>query len=292
MSETPVTIIIPAYNEEKAIAGVIQKLRAARPRDEIIVVDDASTDRTAELAQNSGARTLRHRFNLGYGGALKTGIRHASHPIVVFFDADNQHEPADIQNLLVELGSYDMAVGARPKGSGALYRRSGKWILHRAANYLVGHSIPDLNSGLRALPRDLAMQFLHLLPNGFSFTTTITLALIRSGYQVAYVPIQIQERIGKSTLSLKDFFRTLFLIVRMMTLFAPLKIFLPAACLLFLFALPSLVWDLVHRNITDTTVLLWLMTLLIFLFGLLADTVALMARRDLRTSSDPPLKEG
>jgi glycosyltransferase involved in cell wall biosynthesis len=286
MSTTPISIIIPAYNEAKAIGPVVERLKKDRSNDEILVIDDASTDQTAQLAEVAGARVIRHQFNLGYGGALKTGIRHAKHETLMFFDADDQHDAKDIQPIVDALKTSDMAVGARPKGSGALYRRSGKWILHKVANYLVGHQIPDLNSGLRAIKRELGFQFLHLLPNGFSFTTTITLAMLRSGYQVAYVPIQIKERIGKSTLSLKDFFRTLFLIIRMITLFAPLKIYIPTSCILLLVGGPSLIYDIFHHNITDTTVLLWMMAVVIFFFGLLADMVALVSRRDVIHPTD------
>ncbi len=292
MSLSPVTIIIPAYNEEKSIAEVVERVRRARPRDEVLVVDDGSSDSTAILAEKAGARVVRHSYNLGYGGALKTGIRHATHPILMFFDADDQHDPADIETIVGALAESDMAVGARPKGSGALYRRSGKWFLNRVANYLVGRVIPDLNSGLRAIKREYAFQFLHLLPNSFSFTTTITLAMIRSGYQVAYVPIQVKERVGKSTVSLVDFFRTLFLIVRMLTLFAPLKIYLPASAFLVALGIPSLIYDIYRRNITDTTVLLLLMSVLIFFFGLLADMVALVTRRDISHPTDKSLEEG
>jgi hypothetical protein len=154
------------------------------------------------------------------------------------------------------------------------------------ANYLVGRKIPDLNSGLRAIRRSLALQFTHLFPNGFSLSTTLTLALYRSGYRISFVPIEVEKRVGKSTVSPKDFFKTLFLILRMITLFAPLRIFLPICGLLLLIAVPSLLWDLWHRNITDTTVLIWLMTLLIFLFGLIADTLALVSRKDFRNLPD------
>lgn len=292
MTTSPfISILIPAYNEEKSITGVIERLKADRPGDEILVIDDASQDKTANRAEAAGARVIRHQFNLGYGGALKTGIRHARHEILMFFDADDQHDPKYINPIVAALESSDMAVGARPKGSGSLHRRSGKWILGRVANYLVGQPIPDLNSGLRAIRKNLALQFHHLLPNSFSLTTTLTLALLRSGYQVAYVPIDVRERIGKSTVSLKDFFRTLFLIVRMITLFAPLKIFMPSSAILLGVGIPFLIYDLIHRNITDTTVLLWLMAMVIFLFGLLADTISLVSRKDFRNISDELTKE-
>ncbi len=292
MSASPITIVVPAFNEEKSIAQVVRRLKEVRPHDEILVVDDASTDQTARLAEGAGARVVRHQYNLGYGGALKTGIRHASHSVLMFFDADDQHDPASIEPIVQALKECDMAVGARPKGSGALYRRSGKWLLRRAANYLVGRQIPDLNSGLRAIYREHALQFLHLLPNGFSFTTTLTLAMMRGGYQVEYIPIPIKERVGKSTVSLKDFFRTLFLIVRMTTLFAPLKIFLPTSLILFALTIPSFIYDIYRRNITDTTVLLGIMSIFIFLFGLLADMLALVSRRDIVSPGPQVKKEG
>lgn len=275
MSPPPATVIIPAYNEDKSIGQVVSSLRSERPNDEILVINDGSTDQTATIAREAGARVLNHPFNMGYGGAIKTGIRHARHEFLLFFDADGQHDPKDLARLQQELTHCDMAVGARPKGTGTLQRRSGKWFLNKVANYLVGRVIPDLNSGLRAIRRTLALQFLHLLPNGFSLSTTLTLALHRSGFMISYIPIQVQERLGKSTVSPKDFFKTFFLILRMITLFAPLKIFLPAVGILLVFGIPSLIWDLIHHNIADTTVLIWLMALVVFLFGLLADTISL-----------------
>ena len=286
MDTSPATIILPAFNEAHSIEAVIQGVRKVCPQEEILVINDGSTDETEAAARTAGARVLSHPYNMGYGAAIKTGIRHARFRRLVFFDADRQHDPKDIPRLLAALSQSDMAVGARPKGSGQWGRRYGKWFLYRVANYLVGRQIPDLNSGLRAIDRDLALQFSHLLPNGFSLTTTLTLALFRSGYRVTYIPIEVFERVGTSTVSPKDFFKTLFLILRMITLFAPLKIFLPICLLLMLFAIPSALHDLWHRNIADTTVLLWLMTLLIFLFGLLADTISLVSRKDFRNLPD------
>ncbi|HCU24290.1 MAG TPA: glycosyl transferase [Deltaproteobacteria bacterium] len=287
----PISILIPAYNEEQAIAQVITQLKQHRPQDEILVIDDASTDRTSEVAKMAGAHVVRHRFNLGYGGALKTGIRKASHETLVFFDADDQFYPEDIEILVRALDNADMAVGERPQGSGALGRRSGKWFLYKVANYLVKHPIPDLNCGLRALRREWVLNFLHLLPNGFSLTTTLTLAALRSGFQVEYLPIRLKKReTGKSRVSPKDFFLTMLLIVRMITLFAPLRIFLPTSAIFMALALPSLIHDLITWNITDTTVLLWMMSVVIFFFGLLADTVALVSRQG--DASQPPIEGG
>jgi glycosyltransferase involved in cell wall biosynthesis len=291
MDAPPDTILIPAFNEAASIDKVIRKIRELCPRQEILVINDGSTDGTEAAARQAGARVINHPYNMGYGAAIKTGVRHARGAHLVFFDADGQHDPKDIPRLLEALGQSDMAVGARPVGTGAWGRRSGKWFLYRVANYLVGRSIPDLNSGLRAIRRSLALQFIHLLPNGFSLSTTLTLALFRSGYRVSYLPIQVQERVGKSTVSPVDFFKTLFLILRMITLFAPLRIFLPACGLLLLIGIPSLLWDLSQRNITDTTVLIWLMSLLIFLFGLLADTISLVSRKDFRILPDDYTEE-
>jgi glycosyltransferase involved in cell wall biosynthesis len=292
MHQAPVTILIPAYNEEKAITNVVEQLKKLRPQDEILVIDDASSDRTGELARAAGARVIRHPYNLGYGGALKTGARRARHEILVFFDADDQHDPTEIEPMLEALRDSDMVVGARPISSGGIYRRSGKWFLKRVANYLVGRPIPDLNSGFRAIRRERVLQFIHLLPDSFSLTTTLTLSLIRSGFIVLYIPIQYRDRIGTSTVSFKDFFRTLFLIVRMITLFAPLKIFMPISGLFALLGVPSLIYDIVQKNITDTTVLLWLMAIVIFLFGLLADTISLASRKDYGKLPDESIEEG
>lgn len=219
----PVSILIPAFNEAPAIARVLAELRSARPEDEILVIDDGSTDGTGALAREAGARILTHSNNRGYGAALKTGIQNASHETVVFFDGDGQHDPQNIAPLLQKLHSHDMVVGARPPDTGSLGRRSGKWILNHLANFLVGVKIPDLNSGLRAIRRTRLLQFLYLLPDGFSLTTTITLALLRSGYPVFYVPVSCRARKGVSTVSPRDFFRTLRLILRMTLLFTPFK---------------------------------------------------------------------
>lgn len=289
MENIRATIIIPAYNEVESIGPVVAGIRTERPEDEILVVNDASTDQTGPAARRAGATVIDHPANLGYGGALKTGIRQARHEVLVFFDADRQHSPHDISRLLEALEISDMVVGERPRGSGSLGRRSGKWFLHRLADYLAGRKIPDLNSGLRALRRSLALQFMHLFPDGFSLTTTLTLSLMSSGYRVTYIPIEAPKRVGKSTVSPKDFFKTMFLILRMITLFAPLKIFLPACGFLLLIGIPSLAWDLWHRNIADTTVLLWMMALLVFLFGLIADTISLVSRKDFRITRNDSL---
>ncbi|MEW5720550.1 MAG: glycosyltransferase family 2 protein, partial [Chloroflexota bacterium] len=235
--QSPISIIIPVYNEEAVIGSVLEGLRDWRARAEIIVIDDASTDRSAEIAERAGVRVLRHRINKGYGAALKTGIRAASGDIIVMMDADGEHSAAQIQCLLDAMSDNDMVVGARSKGSHApLLRRPGKWILSKVANYLAQANIPDLNSGFRAFRKDVAKLFLHILPNGFSFTTTLTLALLKEGHNIAYVPITTTARVGsQSTVNpIRDGINTLMLIIRIIALFDPIKVFLPTSIALFL----------------------------------------------------------
>ena len=275
-----VTIIIPAYNEEEGIANVITQLKELSENHEILVVDDGSTDNTYKLATDTGVKVIRHPYNKGYGAALKTGIRNAKGDIVLFMDADRQHQPHDIKKLIQYIREYDMVVGARTKKSKiSLLRRLGKKILSITANYLAGMKIPDLNSGFRAIKKSVALEFMHILPNSFSFSTTITLALITSGYSVKYIPIEAPGRVGKSKIKpFRDGFRFILMIVRTISLFNPLKIFLPLSLLLFLGGMSSLIYDIIHRNITDTSIFLIISSLIIFFFGVLSDQVSVLIR--------------
>ena len=280
MSKLDIPIIIPAHNEEEGIADVINGIKQLNAGYEIIVVDDGSTDNTYKLAAETGVTVIRHPYNKGYGAALKTGIRNAEADIVLFMDADGQHKPGDIKKLMQYIGEYDMIVGARTKKSKiSLLRRPGKKVLSITANYLAGMKIPDLNSGFRALKKNVAMEFMHILPNSFSFSTTITLALITSGYSVKYVPIDAPERVGKSKIKpFRDGFRFILMIVRTISLFNPLKIFLPVSVLLFLSGMSSLIYDIIHGNIGDTSLLLIISSVLIFFFGVLSDQVSVLIR--------------
>lgn len=284
-----VTIIIPAYNEEASIGGVLQGLDAWRERAEIIVIDDASTDRTAEIAQAAGVRVMRHLHNKGYGAGLKTGIRAAVGDIVVMMDADSEHDAAQISLLLDHLGDNDMVVGARGKGSHApLLRRPGKWLLSQVANYLAQANIPDLNSGFRACRKDVALRFLHILPNGFSFSTTLTLALFKEGYNTAYVPITTTPRVGTSTVNpIRDGINTLMLIIRIIALFDPIKVFLPTSLLLFLIGLVYWIASGVFRfnahiepafHIPTGAMFMLVSSVIVFMFGILADQVSAIRR--------------
>jgi len=278
-----ISIIIPAYNEEASIAHVLQGLEPWRARAEIIIVDDCSTDRTAQIAEQAGFRVIRHRMNKGYGAALKTGIRAATGDIIVMMDADSEHNAAQISNLLDHLDDNDMVVGARTKGSYApLMRRPGKWLLSIVANYLAQTNIPDLNSGFRAFRKDVVKLFLHILPNGFSFTTTLTLALFKGGYSVAYVPITTSPRIGTSTVNpIRDGLNTLMLIIRIIALFDPLRVFVPTSAVLFFIGIVYWLADILLRqrlNIPSGAIILILAGIIIFMFGILADQVSAIRR--------------
>ena len=288
--QSPVSIIIPVYNEEEVIGSVLEGLREWRARAEIIVIDDASTDRSAEIAARAGVRVIRHRVNKGYGAALKTGIRAAVGDVIVMMDADGEHDTAQIQRLLDAMGDNDMVVGARGKGSHApLMRRPGKWILSQVANYLAQTNIPDLNSGFRAFRKDIARLFLHILPNGFSFSTTLTLALFKEGFNIAYVPIITTPRVGSpSTVNpLRDGINTLMLIIRIIALFDPIKVFLPTSLALFLVGVSYWIGSGVFRyashiepafHIPTGALLVMLSAVIVFMFGILADQVSAIRR--------------
>ncbi len=277
------SIIIPAHNVEGSIADVLNGLHDWRERAEIIVVDDGSTDCTGDLAKQAGVRVIRHPYNKGYGAALKKGIRAASGNIIVMMDADGEHNAKQIESLLNALGDNDMVVGARGKASHTPFiRKPGKWILGIIANYLAQTKIPDLNSGLRAFRRDVAKLFLHILPNGFSFTTTLTLALFKGGYNIVYVPIVTTPRAGTSTVNpIRDGLNTIMLIIRIIALFDPLRVFVPTSAFLFFVGIVYWVLDIYFRqrlNIPTGAVLVILASVIIFMFGILADQVSAIRR--------------
>jgi glycosyltransferase involved in cell wall biosynthesis len=275
-----VSIIIPAYNEEKGIEHTLQKLKGGNKKEnwEIIVVDDASSDDTAKFASEMGVRVIRHPYNKGYGASLKTGVRNAKNDIVVFMDADDQHNPNDISKLLEHIGDYDMVVGARSKTSYiSFFRRPGKMLLSIIANYLMNMKIPDINSGFRAVKKEIIEKFIHILPNSFSFSTTITLAAIKGGFNVRYVPITTYKRKGKSVVNpIRDGINTLLLIIRIVVLFNPLKIFFPVSFFLFALGMGYLIFALIFLgfHIPSGAILLILSSMIIFFFGILADQIS------------------
>ncbi len=277
------SIVIPAYNEGPAVGPVITELRAMLERHgivpEIIVVDDGSRDDTASAARTAGARVLRHRSNRGYGAALKTGITAARNDIVAITDADGTYPAQHLPDMLAALEQADMVVGAR---TGAnvhipLVRRPAKWVLNRLANYVTGSTIPDLNSGLRVFRRDVVMQYFPILPDQFSWTTTITMALHSDKYAVVYQPIDYRQRTGKSKIVPWDAGSFAILILRTAMLFKPLRVFAPIVLVCFIYGLVKTILDLAvtgDRNISATALLGFVSALLILLIGMLGDAVA------------------
>lgn len=276
------TIIIPAYNEENSIGKVLQRIQSVDKTNEwsIIVVDDCSTDNTVKIAEQYKIDVLCQPYNKGYGAALKAGIRAAKTDIIFFMDADGQHDSNDIQKLLDHIGVYDMVIGARNDGKGQyLTRKPGKWILGCLANYLSGHHIPDVNCGFRAIKRSCALEFMNLYPNGFSISTTMTLAMIKGGYNVKFVPIEVHARQGrKSTVKQGyDGTKTLLLILRCVVLFNPLKVFFPMFALLFTSGLAFTMYSIFRfHKVSNSAIIIFLSSLIIFFFGLIADQISLM----------------
>jgi glycosyltransferase involved in cell wall biosynthesis len=280
--ETGCTIVIPAYSEEESIGPVldhIQKIMAASGLPyQLLVVDDGSTDRTVEIAQSKGAEIIQHPTNRGYGAALKMGIRHAQYGIIAITDADGTYPNEEIPNLVKLAADYDMVVGARTgeKVHIPLLRRPAKWFVNALANWFARTRIPDLNSGLRVLHKDLALRFYSILPDGFSFTTTITLAMLSNGYLIKYVPISYHRRVGKSKVRpIYDTLNLILLIVRTTIYYAPLRVFLPLSVILFATGLAIGLYSfLVLGRLMDvTTVVLVLAAIQTAAAGLLADMI-------------------
>ncbi|MCB9830860.1 MAG: glycosyltransferase family 2 protein [Planctomycetes bacterium] len=274
---TAITVVIPAFNEEDAVAAEVRHLNdvlgKSGLRYEIIVVDDGSADATAERAEAEDCRLIRQPRNMGYGAALKRGFREARSELVVITDADGTYPAEEIPTLVAEAGSYDMVVGARIGDNVhiPLERRPAKWFLRVLASYLAGFKIPDLNSGLRVIRRAHVRRFAHILPNGFSFTTTITLALLCNDMSVGYHPIDYKKRIGNSKIRPSHAYRFLLLILRVMMLFNPLKIFLPLGAVVGAVGVAKLIYDIRLRNLSESAVMCLIAALLIWCVGLLAD---------------------
>jgi glycosyltransferase involved in cell wall biosynthesis len=280
-----VTVVIPAYNEEHGIAAVVANIRAALPDAEVLVIDDASADATAEQARQSAARVLRHPLNKGNGAAVKTGIRNATGDVILLMDADGQMDPRYIPAILGKLAEgYDMVVGARtPDTQGdTLFRRLGNRALDGLGSYLVETQVQDLTSGYRAMRREVIMEFIHLLPNRYSYPTTSTLALAKAGYSVGFVPIRGQRRqAGRSRQKLlRNGIKFGLIILRMISLFAPLRVYFPVALVMFGLGMLSFLLNIVviepERGlyIPNSALGLFIGSVVIFMFGLLAEQIA------------------
>ena len=273
-----VTIIIPAHNEEEAITTVITQLKELSGNYEILVVDDGSTDSTYKLASECGVKVVRHPYNKGYGAAIKTGIKNATNDLILIIDGDGSYPVKAIPELLKEVDQYDLVVGARTgkEVNIQLYRRPAKWFLSQLANYLSETKIPDLNSGMRIFRRKDVEKILNILPNKFSFTTTMTLAYHTTGLLVKYVPINYYKRAGQSKIKpFKDGFNFIMLIFRTITYFNPLKVFLPVGFAFFVAAIFVFLYSALFlgRFMDVTTIVLVVAAIQTVLFGLLADLV-------------------
>lgn len=278
------SIILPAKNESAAIGVTVSGIRQHYPDAEVIVVNDGSTDSTAAVAEAAGAKVVHHPYSKGNGAAIKTGARAASGEIIVFMDADGQHDPADIPRLLelIEQG-HDMVVGARQKGSQASVGRGlANGLYNRLASWMTGHRVEDLTSGFRAVRANKFREFLYLLPNGFSYPTTSTMAFFRAGYSVAYVPIHAAQRIGKSHIRLlRDGARFLLIIFKIGTLFSPVKIFAPVALAMFLLASGWYGYTLYSfGRFTNMSALLYSGAVMVFLMGLISEQITALMYKD------------
>jgi len=278
------TIIVPAFNEEDGIGQTLDNLIpiAKKNNFEIIVINDGSKDKTGEILNSREVKIINHPQNKGYGAALKTGIKAARTNYIALYDADGQHNPEDLVNLWNNIGDCDMLVGMRGKDSHQDWiRKPGKWILKKTADFLTGVKIPDLNSGLRVIKRECLINKLHLFSDSFSFSTTSTVALMNMGYYVDYYPIKVNKRVGKSSVKqLKHGTNTLILILRMVILFDPLKVFIPIS---FCFITFGMAWGgigyVVASRFPNTAVLLSLTGILFFFMGLISDQISTLNKK-------------
>jgi glycosyltransferase involved in cell wall biosynthesis len=271
------SVIIPVFNEAVSIGPLVVGLRAAADWGEILVVDDGSQDETAERARTAGARVIQHPYNKGNGAAVKTGLRNATGAFVLIIDGDGQHRPSDALRLVALLGEYDLVVGARSAGTQATaVRRYGNAMLNWTASYLTERPIPDLTSGFRAARRSCLVEFLHMLPNGFSTPTTTTLAFLKAGYSVRFEPIDAGRREGESKIRLgADGVGFLLILLKVITIFSPLRIFLPISAGAFVVGAAYAVWTiLTQSHVTNSSVLLILLSVVIFLVGLVSEQIS------------------
>jgi len=279
-----ISIVLPAKNESAAIGQTLAQIQQLQLAHEIIVVNDGSTDQTKQVAESAGAKVVSHPYSKGNGAAIKTGARTATGDIIVFMDADGQHDPQDIPRLIekIEQG-YDLVVGARQKGSQASVGRGiANALYNNLATYMTEQKVEDLTSGFRAVRADKFREFLYLLPNGFSYPTTSTMAFFRAGYSVTYVPIHAAKRIGKSHIQpLKDGVRFFLIIFKIATLFSPLKMFLPIAILLFMIGTGwygYTLWD--AGRFTNMSALLYTGSIMIFLMGLISEQITALMYKE------------
>lgn len=278
----PTTIIIPCFNEEAAIGRTLDKFFALKlnERYRILVVDDGSTDASTEVVRRYPVALIRHHVNRGYGAALKTGVRHAKSDKVIFMDSDGQHSPEYLDSIDKLLDEYPLVIGNRtPTSHQVKSRLPGKWLIRVVGEYLLEQKLPDFNSGLRGFRRRLIAGMLNIMPNGFSFSTTSTMAFIKQGYDIGLVPIEVAPRAGGSSRVhfVKDGIKTLLLVCRIIMLFNPLKMFIPASLLSVAVGVGmALVNYIFYHRVSNSATLILVLGMLLFFFGLLADQISLM----------------
>jgi glycosyltransferase involved in cell wall biosynthesis len=271
------SVVVPALNEGLAVRQLVTDLRQVARWHEILVIDDGSSDDTAEQAEAAGARVIRHPYNKGNGAAVKTGLRTASGTFVLIVDADGQHRPADAMRLVGHLSEFELVVGARSPSTQATWsRRAGNALLNALASYLTGRPIPDLTSGFRAARRECLLEFLHLIPNGFSTPTTTTLAFLKAGYSVLFVPIDAAQRQGRSKIRFgSDGAQFVLILLKLITIFSPLRIFVPVSLATFTVGAAYAVWTIfTQSHVTNSSVLLILLSVIMFLIGLVSEQIA------------------
>lgn len=273
-----VSVIIPVYNEAENIVGVIDRLISVVGQDaEIIVVDDGSSDGSGNLIADKGVKVIRHPYNKGNGAAVKTGIRKATRPILVFMDGDGQHKPEDIPKLVEKIGEYDMVIGARTFQSvQSAPRFTYNKMLNFIAGYLTGYKIKDLTSGFRVIKKELAKKFVYLLPNTFSYPSTITVAMVKAGFSVGFVPLAFDARKGNSKIRpFKDGLRFLMIVLRISTLFAPIRVFLPVSLFFFLGGIVWYIYTFImYHRFTNLSLFMLSTGVVVFMLGLVAEQIS------------------
>lgn len=274
------TVVIPAFNEANGIGATVSGLKP-QGFAEILVVDDGSTDDTASAAEAAGARVVRHPYNKGNGAAVKTGIRESASPVILLMDADTQHDPAEASKIIGPIGTYDLVIGARLLSDQSALRALGNAVFRTLASWLTGRPIPDLTSGYRAARRQALLEILHLLPNGFSYPTTSCLSMMKSGHSVLFVPISARARVGTSKIRpFRDGFRFILIIFKIVTLYAPLRVFAPIAAVSFFTGVVYGIWNVLKfEKIAMGSALLIQLGVVVFLFGLISEQIASMQDR-------------
>ena len=277
MTASNVSIIIPAFNEAQTIGAIVERLKTLYPDYEVVVIDDGSSDDTAKTAEKAGAEVYQHPYNIGNGAAVKSGIRVASGDILVFMDGDGQHDPADVQRLLERMPEFDMVVGTRNLfGQTSFLRALGNTIFNLFSSYAANFKIRDLTSGFRAIKADIARSFLYLLPNTYSYPTTITLGVLRSGRSVEYIPIQFNKRkTGSSNIRLiQDGVRFFMIITRIATMYSPMRVFIPVSLAMFGMGFLRYVYTFfMERRFTNMSALLFVSAVIIFMMSLISEQI-------------------